>query len=690
MEIIFQNSYWYVGLCLLVGAGYAFLMYQPKPLWSRAMNWGLSFLRGALVSIIAFLLLNPLIKTVETIIDKPKAVIAIDNSESVAGFGQKLLPEIKKLQESLSDEGLEVSVQTLDNQNFEDKLANTKFNQKRTNLAGLIGNIKNNFESQNLTDVILLTDGISNEGLSPIDGNYTFRVHSVGVGDTIPKKDVRVRSVVANKIAYLGNQFPIQTDVIANGFAGKTVNVVLKQNGQTVGKKTIIFKQISDFQQVTFQTSSNVGGVQHFVVEVDALAGEFTTKNNHRDTYIDIIDGKEKILLLALAPHPDIKAIRSIVERNANYELDVKIMGLNPSLSLFSDQKYDLIILHQLPDYFNTGGEIVKKYLQKDNTPIFFILGNQSSATAVSTLNTAVAINANAGQIDKVTGRFNPNFKLLNLDVDKLNIIEKLPPLTVPFGTYKLLAGSEVVIYQDLGNLKTDRPLLALNTSSVRKTAVLAGEGLWQWRLEEYNLTDKQEAVDELFEKIMQLISVKDDKRKFRVYPLDNEYDSGQKIALETEIYNDIYEKIYGQNVRLELIDERNKTKSYSYVNAAGSRFELSGLAEGAYRFKATTTLNNKAETVTGQFIVRDLQLESLDLTADFGLLRQLANQTSGLFVTPNQIENLKAYLLKNKAANRLDSTEDLAELIRNKWLFFLLLLLATAEWSIRKWQGNY
>ena len=304
-------------------------------------------------------------------------------------------------------------------------------------------------------------------------------------------------------------------------------------------------------------------------------------------------------------------------------------------------------------------------------------------------MNSSVNINANAGQIDKVTGRFNPNFKLLNLDPDKLSIIEKLPPMTVPFGEYKPLPGSEIVLYQNVGNLKTDRPLLILNTGGARKSAVLAGEGLWQWRMEEYALTDKQEAVDELFEKVMQLISVKDDKRKFRVYPLNNEYDTGEKISLETEIYNDIYEKIYGNSIRLDLIDERGKTKTYSYTNTEGSRFELSGLTEGAYQFKATTTLKNNVESVSGQFVVRDLQLETLNLTADFGMLRQLSSQTGGQFVTSN-IESLKTYLAKNKAADRLDSTEDLSELIRNKWLFFLLLLLATIEWGIRKWQGSY
>ena len=688
-EIIFQTSYWYIPLCILLGAGYAYFLYRPKPIWSNTTNYSLAFLRGALVSILAFLLLNPLIRTIQTLIDKPKAVIAIDNSESMKGYGEKAIQSLVSLKSELENEGIEVNVRTLDNENIEDESLKTNFNQKRSDLSGLLAEIKNNYEGRNLTDVILLTDGISNQGLAPTFGNYTFKIHSVAVGDTLHKRDVSIRNITANKIAYLGNQFPIVADIVANGFAGKAVGVSLKQNGTTVSRQTVVFKKNDDFQQITFQTSSTQKGVQHYVIEVEALAGEFTTKNNRRDIYIDIIDGKEKILLLALAPHPDLKAIRSIIERNVNYELDLKIFGLNPSANVFPETKYDLIILHQLPDYFNTGGDVVKKILQKDNTPVLFILGNQSSAQAVSNMNSSVNINANAGQIDKVTGRFNPNFKLLNLDPDKLSIIEKLPPMTVPFGEYKPLPGSEIVLYQNVGNLKTDRPLLILNTGGARKSAVLAGEGLWQWRMEEYALTDKQEAVDELFEKVMQLISVKDDKRKFRVYPLNNEYDTGEKISLETEIYNDIYEKIYGNSIRLDLIDERGKTKTYSYTNTEGSRFELSGLTEGAYQFKATTTLKNNVESVSGQFVVRDLQLETLNLTADFGMLRQLSSQTGGQFVTSN-IESLKTYLTKNKAADRLDSTEDLSELIRNKWLFFLLLLLATIEWGIRKWQGSY
>jgi len=689
-EIIFQSSPWYVGFCLLAGAFYAFLLYQPKPAWTKTTNWLLAVLRGTLVSLIAFLLLAPLLRSIETRTDKPKVVIAIDNSESMANYGIKWLPELNKLRQTLAEEGLEVAVQTLNNENFQHELSTVKFDRRSTNLSELLANAKNNYEGRNLTDVVLLTDGIGNEGLAPTFGTYPFRVHTIGVGDTLPKRDVTLKTITANKIAYLGNQFPIQADVVASGFAGRAVGVVLKQNGKPIGRQTITFKQNDDFQQVTFQTTSSLKGVQHYVVEVEALGGEFTTKNNRRDVYLDIVDGKEKILLLALATHPDLKAIRSIVEKNLNYELDIKIMGLNPSMD-FSNVKYDLIILHQLPDYFNTGGDIVRKLLDRDNTPVFFILGNQSSAAAVSQLNGALNISAGAGQIDKVTGRFNPNFNLLNLDPQKLQIIEKLPPLTVPFGEYSVRPGGEVVLLQNVGNVKTNKTLLALNTSGARKSAILAGEGIWQWRLEEYALTEKQEAVDELLLKVMQLISVKDDKRKFRVYPLQNEINVGDRVSFETEIYNDIYEKTYGQRVSLQLTDERGKTTAYAYTNTEGSsRFERSGLAEGLYRYKATTSINGRTETAEGQFVIRDLQLESLNLTADFGLLRQLSNQTGGLFSKAQQLESLRNYLANNKAPSRLDSTEDLSELIQQKWLFFLLLLLVTTEWGIRKYQGSY
>ncbi|GAB3990062.1 hypothetical protein GCM10028807_16410 [Spirosoma daeguense] len=709
MDFIFQSSPWWILVCLLVGAAYAFAMYQPLPRlmagggstsvggFDKRTTYGLAALRFIIVSFLCFLLLNPLIRNTRTITEKPKVVLAVDNSESVAAAGRPTLNQalagLQTLRQQLTDKGLDVAIRTFGDTVAEgsNDLTQIPFTERTTDLSGLLSGIRSDYEGRNLTDVVLVSDGIFNKGLSPTFGQYPFAVQAVGLGDTVAKRDVQLRGVVVNRIAYLGNQFPVQAEIVSNGFQGRSAVVVLRQNGKELGRQSISFGKNDTFNQVTFNTTATQKGVQHYVVEVLPQTGEFSTRNNKQDVYLDVIDGKEKVLLLALAPHPDIKAIRTILERNQNYELDIRMLTGTPAdAPPVPDKVYDLLILHQIPDNGSVGNTLVQKYLAR-NTPTLFILGNQSAVGPFNTSNSVMQIAVQANQSDKVTGAFNPEFKQLNLDADKLAILSKFPPLLAPYGEFKLQPGSEVVLWQQVGSVRTTKPLLALNVTSPRKTAVLAGEGLWGWRLEEFALTDKQDVVDELFQKVIQLISVKEDRRKLRVYPIRNEFVAGEKVIFETEMYNDIYEEVFDKPVRLEIADEKGITRSYNYTpTATNRRFEISRLPEGAYRFKATASINNRSEQSSGQFVVRDLQLEAINTTADHGMLRQLAQQSGGQFYTANRINDLVRNLGTRSIPARLTSTEEMNELINWRWLFFLVLTLAAVEWGLRKFYGGY
>ena len=704
MNFIFQSSPWWILVCLLVGAVYAFALYQPIPRFvgsgtatggfDKRTTYGLAAVRFVVVSFLTFLLLNPLIRSLRTLTEKPKVVLAIDNSESVAAAGRpaltKALAELQTLQKQLTDKGLDVSIHTFGD-SISGDLTQIPFTRRTSDLSGLLSSIRSDYEGRNLTDVVLVSDGIFNQGLSPTFGQYPFAVQTIGLGDTIPKKDIQLKGIIANRIAYLGNQFPIKAEVVSSGFQGRAATVVLRQNGKELGRQSISLGKNETFNQLTFQATATQKGVQHYVVDVLPQPGEFSTRNNRQDVYLDVIDGKEKVLLLALTPHPDIKALRNILEKNQNYELDVRILTGTPAEATPpADKTYDLIILHQIPDNGGVGTALVQKYLSK-NTPVLFVLGNQSSMGPFNTSNPVMQVNAQPNQSDKVTGVFNPEFKQLNLDPARLDILSKLPPMLVPYGEFRLQAGSEVVLWQQVGSVRTTKPLLALNVTSPRKTAVLAGEGLWAWRLEEYALTDKQEVVDELIQKVIQLISVKEDRRKLRVYPIRNEFVAGEKVIFETELYNDIYERLYDKPVRLEISDEKGITRSYNYTPTdANSRFEISRLPEGAYRFRASVTVNNKAEQASGQFVVRDLQLEALNTTADHGLLRQLSQQTGGKFYNASQTDELVLTLTNRPHPARLTSTEEMNELINWRWLFFVVLTLVAVEWGLRKFYGGY
>jgi len=691
-ELIFQTPYWFIIFCLLAGGAYAFLLYQPEASWSKKLNYALAALRGIVVAFICFLLLSPLVRRTESIVDKAKIVFAIDNSESVKKVGQPVLNQITQAAQELNSAGYEVSVQTFDRTTENITIDSIRFDQRKTDLSGLLQTVKGNFEGRNLTDVILLSDGIINQGAAPTFNQFPFKINTIAVGDTVPVLDIRIKDVVNNRVAYLGNDFPIRADISANGLAGKTTTISLKQGGRIIATQKVQIERASYFKSFDFTASSKQKGIQHYTIELGTVQGEASDRNNKRDVYIDIIDGRQKILLLALTPHPDVKALRSLIESNDNYELDVNILTAspNPNADVIGSKPYDLVILHQIPNILGLGNPMVRKIIDSKR-PVFYILGNQSAVPLLNTLNRSLTINVNQNQFDKVAARYNPLFQQINFNEESLKLLERLPPLSVPFGEYTVSPGTETILFQKVGTLNTSKPLLVLNTATDQKTAVLAGEGIWQWRQEEFALTGKHELVDNLFQKIIQILSVRDDKRKFRIYPVRPEFEEGEEVVFQTEIYNDIYEPVYGQEVKLDITDENGKTKAYTYTHTAENpRFNISGLLEGVYRFQATTLIKGVQEKINGQFVVRKVDLELANTTADFGMLRELAQKTGGAFVQPATLGQLIEKLKTNRAPDQLDSSEEMVELIHLKWLFFLILILLSVEWGLRKYHGGY
>lgn len=694
-EIIFQSSPWFILLCLVLGAVYAFLMYQKKYSFSTPQRWLLAAVRTLVVAVISFLLLSPLLKSEEATVIPPTVVLAVDNSASMLlGNAAKATEHRKNIQalvENLSKKGVQVAIKTLSNgvSNEVTDTENIQFDQQNTNLSQLVGRLKSDYEGQNLTDVILYSDGIVTSGVAPTNGNYPFRLHTVGVGDTTRKRDVRVVGIFANQIAYLGNKFPVEAEIGAYGFSGKQATVFLKKNGEVIDKQLVTFQKEDEIKRVSFSTEAKQVGTVRYSIEVVPLVGEHSLKNNKLDTYIEIVDGKEKILLLAASPHPDIKALKAIFEKNELYDVTLKILSAEDASTL-DKLDFDVLILHQVPDKLGFSRGILPRLLAK-NKPTFFILGGQTDIMLFNGMQQGVGINVQSSKMDQVTARLNPAFKQFVLSPDQTNILLKFPALSVPFGDYRPAVGSDVIFHQQVGSVPTQRPLLVVNTTSARKTAILTGEGIWRWRMEEFDLTQNQVIVDEIISKTLQLISVKDDKRKLRVYATAQEYAIDDKITFENEVYNAIYEKVFDQAITLEITDEKNQRRKYTYtVTADKTNFSVSNLPTGIYSYKATAQVLGKTESSEGRFIIKDMALEDVTTTADFNLLRTLSKQTQGLFVDKNEMNKLFSFLETNKSPDKLRNIEDLKEFINLKWLLWLLLVLATLEWGVRKYLGTY
>lgn len=692
LRLLFEISPWFILLCLLAGAVYAFVLYQKNSPWSKKTNYLLAGLRFLLVSIMTFLLLGPFIKQINNTFEKPAYVFAIDNSLSISAvndsiFLNKMLNDIGHIGEELSGEDFKITYRSFDqiNQQSPDTL---NFDHQVTDLDNLLRQIQSDYEGRNLAGVILFSDGIYNQGISPSYANYNFPVHSVALGDTIPKKDLNLKAVYYNKISYQGNKFPLVAEVTNNGFSNEKVEISVKQNGKSLASKTIDLKKNNETHAVEFLLEGTTTGMQHYTVEIAPQEEEFTHENNIRHAYVDVIEGKEKILITAASPHPDIKAISSALEKNKNYDVELYIPAIGQHAFPSNTKQYDLVIFHQVPGM--NSGENFKKLINESSSA-WFILGNQSDLREFNQLNDMISISALRDEKDKVFPAVNNSFDKFKLSSELRSLLSKFNPVTVPFGRYESIAPHDILLYQQVGSVTTNKPLLTLRVDGNKKSAVMTGEGMWQWRLQEYATTGKHEAFDELISKLVQYLASKEDKRKFRVYPIKNEFNNSEPVIFETEVYNAIYEPIYGQKIDLQISDENDSLAHYSYTtNENNTQYRISGLRQGVYRYTASASINGQKNQSEGEFTITELQLENLNLTANHQLLRNLSHQTNGNFYFSEQLEALTQFLKNKEVKSVIYSDEEYLPIINIKWLFFLLLGLVSVEWFMRKYSGSY
>ena len=686
-RLIFDYSPLYFVLCLALGAGYAWLLYSARYSWSKSFNRVLFSLRTILASALFVLLLGPVLRQIINTFEKPTVVILIDNSRSVKETTDtaRLMTGLQRVAETLSRNGREVEWNSL-----EGATDTIQFDHATSDLSSALKQTVNRFEGKNLAGIILVSDGIYNNGISPLYQPLRVPVYAVGTGDSTQRSDMVLRNVAYNRVVYQGNKYPLRAEVGISGLPNQDITVAVLSQGRVLQQQTrnTSDRTLLDFD---FQLDAVSQGIQRLEVRVNQHPRESNPANNRATAFVEVVEGKKKILVLAGSPHPDIKALRSVVEKNSNYEFLVHLAGIKELPQASLDVKdIDLVIAHQSPDTEGKTSSLLTNFLRA-RVPALIIIGQRTQLRSLPVVGVPVTFEVSS-QRDEVQPVLNQDFQDFTFSPDFGTLITRYPPVEVPFGKVTYPATTKPILFQRIGSVVTDRPLLYAVDNDGHKLGILVGDGIWKWRLSEFQENGKTTTFDELFSKLLQYLSTQDDKRKFRSFPLQHEFSSDGQAVIESQVYNDLFEPVFGNSVELELHGEQGAATTYRYVIGPGSasRYRIGDLREGIYRFTASTEIKGKKETVKGEFLVVEQNQESRNLTADFGLLRKLAAGTDGSFYKDSELEKLSHDLTTGEARATIHTEETFNPLINLKLVFFLLLFLISAEWFLRKFAGSY
>lgn len=680
-------------LCLLAGVAYAAVLYyrNPIPDSTPRMVWVLAVLRFLAISTIAFLLLSPMLRTFSRHTEKPIVILASDQSQSIIAGKDSAYYRgtfVKELDKLATDLGGKYDVKLY---GYGDKLSNNfdnKFNGKQTDMAELFSEIGNRYANRNVAALVLAGDGIFNTGLDPLYAaeNVSYPVYTIALGDTNVQRDIVLAHLQYNSVAYLGDDFPLE--IVVNAFKSNGLNTVLTiMNGkEKLFTKDIRFTSGNFTQTIPVKLNASRSGSQHYRISLTPVPNEISRVNNSADIFIDVLDGRQKVLILASAPHPDISALRQAISSNRNYEVTDRLTdNLSGPLA-----QYSLIILHQVPSLTDASF----KLLQDINTagiPVLFILGAQSTLPLINGLKAGFSIASGNGSMNEALPFTAPGFALFTLSDDMRKAFLEYPPLWCPFGQYRIATSATPMLYQKIGSVTTEMPLLLFNQGADGKSAVLTGEGIWRWRVSDYERNGNHQLFDEMMSKIVQYLSVKLDKSLFRII-MKNHYSENEAVEANAEVYNESYELVNEADVSLDITDENGKKYPYTFGRTTNAyHLNLGGFPPGIYKYTAHVTSGGKSYTRSGEFVVTALNIESAITVANHRLLFNLASRHGGTMLYPKNMQTVKDLLEKRDDIKTVVYSERrYTDLINIFWVFLLIVTLLGTEWLLRKRAGGY
>jgi hypothetical protein len=679
------------------------------------LRWLLTGLRFAALFVLLLLLLEPVLTHLFAERDKPIVAVLADNSASMVAAQDSAYVR-RGLQPALQQQLAQTGDAVVEHWRFAGEAARDttatplQYNGNESNLAAALQDVKAHYRDQNLAGIVLVSDGIVTEGSNPqfaADG-LQVPVYAVLTGDTLQRRDVSIEQLVYNDISYLNMETPVQAHIRATGYDNAEAEVTLAHGGKVLEKRTL--RLAADRPTVaTFSIKLETVGMQQYDVAVRPLPGERTLQNNRRSFYINVLENRLGIVLIAGAPHPDVGALQAAFANDKRYNLtpvvrkDAGAWYTQPTAELL--KKADVVILHNFPAAMADRplADQLAQEVAARKLPVIHIVGTQTQLQLSPALQTGMALTTPRFEADNEEAQLQltESYKLhasypFGTDDGFYDWLAGAPPLLRNASDWEPQAGAAVYGKAAIKGIALDYPMLALQEANGAKSIVWVGENLWRLRVHAYREKKSFDYFDQWLRGLVQWAHVRQDKRPFRVQPVRQVFAGGDAVLIRGQVYDAAYKPLADVNVQLQLADSAGRVQDLylKEVQPGAYNLELNNLEPGLYRYKATgtRTAGGRTESVgtdVGLFWVGGASLEYVRLQADAPLMRQVAVRTGGAFIPVDKINMLSTVLQQNPLLKPVVHYREASfNFTKLWWPLLLVLLLLSAEWVLRKRSG--
>jgi hypothetical protein len=656
--------------------GIVFFQYYYKAKKNGRLSITLSFLRFLSLFGLLVLLINPKFSKEEFTLEKPNLVVLIDNSTSVGTSSEQLNKILETLEKdadiatqfNLKEYLFGSSVKVFDRLSLDDTY---------TNIAQALGTVKGIYERSN-SAIVLVTDGNQTIGT-----DYAFYANKLGipvypivVGDTTRYEDLRIDQVNVNHYAFLKNKFPLEVFVAYEGSRPVTSKLSIIMDGKSVHREDLNFSATENAKVVNVLLEASSVGSKTIQIQLTPLLNERNTVNNQKNVAIEVIDEKTKVLLISDILHPDIGALTKAIQSNEQRTVSLKQPPLGPN----DFEDVDLVILYQPNAKFKT----VYDYLAKNKINALTIAGTQSDWRFLNNAQARYQVESNY-PVQEVSPLLNSAFS--KFDVSGFSF-EGYPPLESDAGGIQIKGSYEALLNMQIKGVEVPDPLLVLITEENSREAVLFGEGVWKWRMQNYRDNQDFRNFDDFFGKLILYLTTTKSKNRLQV-DYKSLYEGSTDAKISASYFDEGFQFNPNATILLKLKNAESGFSKEFPMLLKGNHYELdlSALSPGIYDF--IVTVQNENRSSSGSFTILDFDVEQQFLSSDYKKLRALATETSGDLYFPSQTEAFINSVTNDPRYRPIQSSKEIVvSLIDFRIILGFIIASLALEWIIRKYNG--
>jgi uncharacterized membrane protein len=177
-----------------------------------------------------------------------------------------------------------------------------------------------------VSGIVLLTDGADTSRAGMADTLRSLRsagvpVFAIGLGRETLAHDIQLGRVDPPLVVLKGTTLVVDVVIGQSGFAGRTVPVVVEDEGQPIASQDVTLPPDGEPATVRVRFTLGEAGPRVLRFRIPVLDGEQVTRNNEREALVTVVDRREKILYIEGQPRYEMKFLRQAVEDDKNLQI---------------------------------------------------------------------------------------------------------------------------------------------------------------------------------------------------------------------------------------------------------------------------------------------------------------------------------------------------------------------------------